>query len=483
MSMTSRLFRRAALSVCAFLLGGFLFAATYLPISDAELAQRSPVVVRAHVDSVAARLETLSGRTLPMTIVRLQALEVLRGRLPDSNFRLILSGGHVGDRVLWVPGTPSLQAGQEAILFLRPVPGRRSDYFLSEFGLSHFDIRSDAEGRRFAVRPVFSAEEDAYLSKLEPTLTPSQPGSAPLLRDASSLVAAVKAVAAGHRPPEVFYARPIGGVGAMGPIRPLWVNIGGREPGNCGGTPCLFRWFWDTAASPNGVVTISGTQSNLSDSSNGTPTVQNAVNQWHGVVASDVRYSGPAAGGNVSIQLDAPSSFDGGVAFNTPLPCGSGGVLGLGGPQSGPAPIGGLTFKGDANYFPVVSGTVTMRIRTGPAGCYDVAVFLSGVLHEMGHTLGLGHPDTGQSTHSTTTAADWSGAVMKSVIPASHPSTPQTDDIQAIQYYYGTGVIPTPTPTLSVTPTRTPTGISGTPRGHVTPLHFVTPKPNVNGRS
>src|SRR5215471_499535 len=56
MSMTSGLLRRAAVSVCASLLAGSAFAATYLPISDAELTQRSPVIVRAHVDSVETRL-------------------------------------------------------------------------------------------------------------------------------------------------------------------------------------------------------------------------------------------------------------------------------------------------------------------------------------------------------------------------------------------------------------------------------------------
>jgi hypothetical protein len=490
MSMASGLFRRAALSVWAILLTGPVFAATYLPISDSELAQRSPVVVRAHVDSVAMRLETLAGRRLPMTVVSLEALEILRGRLSDSNFRLILSGGRVGDRILWVPGTPSLHAGQEAILFLRPAPGRRSDFFLSEFGLSHFDIRSDATGRKFAVRPVFSPEEDAYVSKRSAVITFSQPGSAPLLRDAASLAAAVKAVGRGRRPGEVMYARPTGNAGdASGSIRPLWVNLGGPEPGNCGGSPpqpCQFRWFTDTGASPAGVVTVVGTQSNLSDGSNGTSGVQNAVTQWTAVPSSTVPYSGPVTSGNVSVQLDAPQSFDGGAAFNGSLPCGAGGVLGLGGTQNATGPSSGYTFKGDSNYFAMQTAIITMRKLTGGAGCYPFQEYEAAVLHEMGHTLGLGHPDQGTSKHSTTSPADWANAVMHSVIPASNPTKPQADDIQAIQFYYGsfgTGS-PSPTPTLAVTPTRTPTGTaSGSARGHVTPLHFVTPKPNVNGRS
>ncbi len=76
---------------------------------------------------------------------------------------------------------------------------------------------------------------------------------------------------------------------------------------------------------------------------------------------------------------------------------------------------------------------------------------MSALLHEVGHVLGLGHPDNNgamppvavESIHSTTTSTDWSNAVMHSVISPAKPDTPQTDDIQAIQYYYGTAAVGT----------------------------------------
>ena len=47
----------------------------------------------------------------------------------------------------------------------------------------------------------------------------------------------------------------------------------------------------------------------------------------------------------------------------------------------------------------------------------------------------------------------------------------------------GGGGTPSPTPTLSVTPTPTPTGTSsGTPRGHITPIHPPPPLGTENGR-
>jgi hypothetical protein len=461
-----------------------LAAATYLPISDGELARRSPVIARARVDSQAVILEAIDGRRMAMTMVTLERLETIKGRLSADAFSVRLPGGRAGNVATWVPGTPSFEAEQEVLLFLRPAPGHAGEFVLSEFGLGHFEIRTDAGGRRFAVRPEFPPEEDDYLSKRAAAIVPAAMGEAPKLRVADSFIRTLKSLRREGASVSIEYAKPKGALSdARGRIRALWVNLGGTE----NGTNNLFRWFWDTSASPNGVATITGTQSNLSDGSNGTPAVQNAITQWTGIASTDVRYSGPTAGGTVSIQLDAPKSFDNGAAFNGPLACGAGGVLGLGGTENASANSqSGYTFKGDSKYFAMQTGTVTMRQLTGPPGCYDAATFVTAVLHEMGHTLGLGHPDQGQSKHSTTSSSDWSAAVMHSVVPVTHPSKPQTDDIQAIQFYYGTGVVPTATPTPTspgATATPTPTGSApGPSRAHVTPLKFVTPKSNVSGR-
>src|SRR5205085_12624350 len=67
-------------------------------------------------------------------------------------------------------------------------------------------------------------------------------------------------------------------------------------------------------------------------------------------------------------------------------------------------------------------------------------------LHEMGHTLGLGHPDTG-GQHVT--------AVMNSITSDQEVLAP--DDIAGVQSLYGAATSsPTPTPTPAATPTATP---------------------------
>jgi hypothetical protein len=489
MSGLVRALRITAALAAGVALASPLAAATYLPISDGELARRSPVIVQARVHSQAITLETIDRRQMAMTIVTFERLETIKGRLSADAFNVRLAGGRAENIVTWIPGTPSFEAGQELLLFLRPAPGHAGDFAMSEFALGHFEIRADSSGRRFAVRPEFPPEEDDYLSRRAAAIAPVAIGESPKLRVADSFIRTLRAMRREGASWSVEYAKPQGALSdSRGRIRSLWVNLGGPEPGNCGGTPpqpCLFRWFTDTGASPSGVVTVVGTQSNLSDGSNGTPGVQNAVTQWTAVPSSTVPYSGPSGSGNVSIQLDAPQSFDGGAAFNGSLPCGAGGVLGLGGTQNASGPMGGYTFKGDANYFAMQTAIITMRKLTGAPGCYPAQEYECAVLHEMGHTLGLGHPDQGTSKHSTTSPSDWANAVMHSVLPPSNPTKPQTDDIQAIQFYYGTGVGPTatPTPTSPAGPTPTPTGgAPGPSRAHVTPLKFVTPKSNVNGR-
>jgi PKD repeat protein len=137
-----------------------------------------------------------------------------------------------------------------------------------------------------------------------------------------------------------------------------------------------------------------------------------------------------------------------GSSWSAPLPCGSGGVIGLGGPGN---IVSAGSFKGDARYYAITSASVWMRTVTG--GCYDSRTFRTAVLHELGHTLGLGHPDQGTSIHSTTSEADWLAAVMVSSIPPSRPSTPQSDDIQAILWLYGSGsVVAAPAAAFGVSP-------------------------------
>jgi hypothetical protein len=83
-------------------------------------------------------------------------------------------------------------------------------------------------------------------------------------------------------------------------------------------------------------------------------------------------------------------------------------------------------------------------------------------LHEVGHTLGLGHPDTGGQRVT---------AVMNSIVSNQEVLAP--DDISGGQFLYGIGSgptttpTPTPPPTATATPTPSPTAAPGSGPSHL----------------
>lgn len=426
-------------------------AASYLPLSDEELAFRAPVIVRARVGASEARIEKSGEGEIVVTRTEFEPLEVFKGAIASPMFSIELPGGEAGGVFYEIPGTPSFRPGGEVILFLSPTSQAESDRFgLTEFALSRFEIVTDAVGRRFAVRPDFSPSDDDHLSRRENVL-PARAGARHPRRDADSFEAALRSLGSGEEFLPIRYASPRGEASAAGLLSPLWVNIGGAEGGNR-----LYRWFWDTGRSSPAQVVAVGTQSGLSDGSDGLASVENAAVRWSAIPGAAVLYSPASGSAQVVVNLDVASH---GSYWSEPIPCTSGGVLGVGGP--GPS-SGAGSFKGDGNYAAVTSGSVWMRKLTG--GCYSWRWFRTAVLHEVGHTLGLGHPDQSSSVHSTTSAADRGVAVMRSSIPTALPDTPQADDIAAILWLYGTGVtapaIPDrPRPILS---TRRPPAGSGT---------------------
>jgi hypothetical protein len=84
-----------------------------------------------------------------------------------------------------------------------------------------------------------------------------------------------------------------------------------------------------------------------------------------------------------------------------------------------------------------------------PGPGFAVADIRRVFLHELGHGLGLGHPDTG---------GQHVAAVMNSIV--SNQEVLSVDDIAGGQYLYGVPALPTPTPPPFPTPTPSPSSAS-----------------------
>jgi hypothetical protein len=107
-----------------------------------------------------------------------------------------------------------------------------------------------------------------------------------------------------------------------------------------------------------------------------------------------------------------------------------------------------------------------LRFGSGGSAIADIRRVM---IHELGHAIGLDHPDS-HGQHVT--------AVMNSVI--SNTDTTASDDIAGAQTLYGVSnatPTPTPTPSPTATPTPSPTA-TPTPTPSPTPSPTPTPDPS-----
>lgn len=411
-------------------------AATYAPLADTELMKRSPVIVLAEPIRSEGILEEVRRSRLPVTITTFRMIEVLKGFVPQQTFRVRVAGGAAAGMNWQVIGQPKFTAGQLSLLFLAPTHDS-SDFVLSEFGLSKFDIVNDAKSDRFAIRFLDGSG-------------PRQPRSPQL--DARPFEAFVRSLRSHDQEDALPVGMsltvpllPLSLVHVDYAVKPMWGNIGGSE---WNGNPRLARWFWNTGTSPAAVVTAVGKQTNLSDGSDGSAHLGWAIGQWASIPNTDVRLSGPTASGNVNVHFDVDQEEG---AWSGPLDCrnSDGGVIGLGGPVSNAA---SESYRGDS-YTPITGAAVLLRTNTCSSIPYDVPLFRTVVLHELGHGLGLMHPNQVESFHSTTAREDWATAVMNS--GAGSNRLPGIDDIRAMQFYYGSYTTPPPS-IVSIVPASGP---------------------------
>jgi hypothetical protein len=393
-------------------------AASYVLIADSDLAGRSHAIVLARA---VASEGVASSQTEVETVTRFEVVERVRGHLPAS-FSVTVPGGELPDGSgLWLDGVPRFAPGREYLLFLRR--GEDGRHSVTELALGSFDVLVDGAGTRYATRGAFLSGGIRALA------APGMRAGAEPVRDLDAFLHWLRALDRNPRTrddapdPGDYVANP------STPLRPegthgigaLWASV--PDPPN---TPA--RWSPATAT----VGYVDDDLSTLNQSGvvgGGLTEFAAALATWNNDPTSTISYTATALPNpNVTVHFDNTSQTPFG---GTGIPC-SLGLLGLGGPSW---IVTTYTFKGDT-YRPANGGVVYMRRWDCADFTYASNAFQNGLTHELGHTLGLNHPDQFQSPHDST-SDDVSSAVMISISDYNRPVGLGHDDREALCWLYG----------------------------------------------
>ena len=138
--------------VLALALPRSLDASIVLPATLDELAGEADFIVHARVARVDAR--QARGTLRVERVVTLAVVRALKGS-PGEVLQLVLPGGTYGRYRTVVPGVPEVAEGEEAVLFLRPLPTGATN--LVGFTQGVMRVRIDpSTGQRVVAAPVMS---------------------------------------------------------------------------------------------------------------------------------------------------------------------------------------------------------------------------------------------------------------------------------------------------------------------------------------
>lgn len=425
-------------------------AMSYVPMADSPLLSQADLVVLGEVNTITPA----PGNELSATRYSLGIEQVIKGA-PGAQAISILVPGAADPTLngaLSIPGMPRIVAGERVLAFL----DRRDsgDYVLVHLSLGAFHVRQTTSGSEVLVRDLEQA--DAL-----DQMTDATAASMTRLRDLGKFTGWLRQAAAGQAPAAAYWNDE-----ALAPpnlVQPRYV---------VSAPPA--RWFgFDNGGSVPFYASSVG-QIGLLDGGYGE--FQKAIAAWNnnGVAKVNYAYAGlTSATGDLNhpdgvnkILFNDLTNFIGGV-----FDCVTGGVAGYGGWRSGST----QTYNG-SSFQSITEGDVVIRngagcLLSGNANANAVELFG----HELGHTLGLGHPcgDSGQAACVTGTPQD--DALMRPYIHADgRGARLGSDDLAGIAFLYpltsGTGTGSGPTGSGGTNGNSTGAGSSGGGGGSFDPL-------------
>jgi hypothetical protein len=128
---------------------GALQASSVISLSENGLIDGSTAILRGFI--LGSETAYGSGAISVYTDVTMEVTEVLKGTVSDTIVHLSLPGGELGNRVIYVPGTPRFHDGEEVCVFVIRLPNGL--FTLRGMGQGKYHLATNpASGLTVAVR-------------------------------------------------------------------------------------------------------------------------------------------------------------------------------------------------------------------------------------------------------------------------------------------------------------------------------------------